>query len=80
MSSKVPAALVHALVRHRPEGARPRARHGREFFGEVGEAELDVRDPLPGTVAVEADVGDFVVDAHAGRRAGGGEVVEGDPG
>lgn len=64
-----------------PESPAPAFRRDVEIPGEVGQPELDVGDVLAqrGAVRVRGVV-DLVVDPHAGGGAGGGEVVERDPG
>lgn len=74
---------VHMLLfKHDgPEGPAPAFGREVEVPREIGQPELDVGDVLRqrGAVRVRGVV-DLVVDAHAGGGAGGGEVVERDPG
>ena len=69
------------LKHHRPQRPAPALRRDGEIPGEIREPEFDARDVLGDVGAVRVrGVVDFVVDAHVGGGAGGGEVVEGDPG
>lgn len=64
-----------------PERPAPAFRRDVEIPREIRQPELHVGDVLAqrGAVRVRGVV-DLVVDAHAGGGAGGGEVVERDPG
>ncbi|KAF4509392.1 hypothetical protein G6O67_003568 [Ophiocordyceps sinensis] len=81
VGGKVSALGVLPLKDDGPRQRRPAPGHDPQVPGEPGDAQRDPGDVchgLPQVVARRA-VAHLVVDAQAGGRAGGGEVIDGDP-